>query len=183
MSDLKHLIDLVTKAVNAPTPRSDEEWQAWRAAGDRITRELREQHGARIRLDHDPATIIMGGVRSTATAGWASLLRNWAKAATNRLEKARNGSKFAAYADRRGVIGFCHIDIVPAETMVFAEGDDLDGLKGLVAARARHDRGNDLLLVPGVPEAINTDQALSALTAWTNWAFNSSPRFIEKVPS
>lgn len=87
MTDLAHLIDVVNvKLARLPTldAKSAESWERWRTHGERILQELRDEQGARIRMDRDPATMRMGGVTTSATGGWASLLTNWVHAARKR---------------------------------------------------------------------------------------------------
>jgi len=74
----------------------------------------------------------------------------------------------SAYADRAGVIGFgprC-----PAGALPIARHPDLERLKSQVSGLARVGHDNKTLLVPGVPEAATSDEAVDALA-----------RFSEKV--
>ena len=88
MTDLAHLIDVVNvKMAGRPAldAKSAQSWELWRAHGERILQELRDDFGARIRTDRDPATMTMGGVKTSATGGWASLLTNWVHAARRKM--------------------------------------------------------------------------------------------------
>lgn len=89
MTDLTRLIDVVNVKL-AKAGSSDgldhEAWRTWYTQGERIVQELRDEHGARIRTDREPATMVMGGVKTSATGGWGALLRNWVAAARRRLE-------------------------------------------------------------------------------------------------
>jgi hypothetical protein len=67
-----------------------------------------------------------------------------------------------AFADRAGVIGFARR--CPPGALPIAHHPNLERLKSQVSALARVAHDNETLLVPGVPEAENSDQALSALT-------------------
>ncbi|MCW2286318.1 hypothetical protein M2323_004159 [Rhodoblastus acidophilus] len=66
-----------------------------------------------------------------------------------------------AFADRAGVIGFglrC-----PTGALSIAKYSNLELLKSAVAAVARLAHDNETLLVPGLPEASNSDHAIRAL--------------------
>lgn len=76
-----------------------------------------------------------------------------------------------AYADARGVIGFCLDGEVPRGVLVFARHRSVDELKELVAPKARLAHDGRTLLVPGVPEARNQDQGRQALEMWRDWSF------------
>lgn len=78
---------------------------------------------------------------------------------------------FVAYADRRGVLGFCHEQIAPGGTIIVMENEDLDLLQEQVCVVARHAYNKDVFLVPGVPEATDDAAAFKALVAWVSWAF------------
>ncbi|MBB4200755.1 hypothetical protein CCR94_12615 [Rhodoblastus sphagnicola] len=67
-----------------------------------------------------------------------------------------------AFANRAGVIGFGRR--CPAGALPIAQHDDRDLLKSKVSVVALLAHDNKTLLVPGVPEAEDGDQALSALT-------------------
>ncbi|PPQ35156.1 hypothetical protein SAMN06265338_1324 [Rhodoblastus acidophilus] len=73
---------------------------------------------------------------------------------------------FIAYADRTGVIGFAKK--CPAGALPIARHADLERLKSQVSALARVGHDNKTLLVPGVPEAENSDQAVDAMVNFTN---------------
>lgn len=88
MTDLAHLIDVVNvKLAECPAldAKSAQSWELWRAHGERVLQELRDDFGARIRTDRDPATMTMGGVKTSATGGWSALLSNWVNAARRKL--------------------------------------------------------------------------------------------------
>lgn len=88
MTELTHLIEVVNAKLAgvAPlVPADHEDWQRWRSDGDRVIQELRDELGARIRTVRDPATMRMGGITTSATGGWASLLTNWVHAARKKL--------------------------------------------------------------------------------------------------
>lgn len=88
MTDLSSLIDAVNvKLARLPVldVKSAESWTEWRAHGERILQELRDELDARIRVDRDPATMRLGGVSTSATGGWIALLSNWVAAARKRL--------------------------------------------------------------------------------------------------
>ena len=87
MTDLTRLIDVVNVKL-AGTPSNDwtsAGWFAWGKYGEQVAQELRDDHGARIRLDRDPATMSMGGVKTSATGGWPRLLSNWVNAARRKM--------------------------------------------------------------------------------------------------
>lgn len=74
-----------------------------------------------------------------------------------------------AYCDRAGIIEISQFEAIPSGVIVFAHGDAAD-LETKVSAVSRH--GYDgTLLVPGVPEAASTEDALSSFDAWHRWAF------------
>lgn len=88
MTELTRLIDAVTvkQARSGQIDSRDHEaWSAWHARGERILQELRDEFGARIRTDRDPATMAMGGVKTSATGGWSALLSNWVNAARRKM--------------------------------------------------------------------------------------------------
>lgn len=90
MTDLLRLIDVVREKlafVTAPDWTNVEDARAWHAQGDAIAQALRDEHGARIRLDREPATMRLGGVTASATGGWVSLMRNWVRAAQRKAEQ------------------------------------------------------------------------------------------------
>jgi hypothetical protein len=73
---------------------------------------------------------------------------------------------FIAYADRDGVIGFgvrC-----PPGALPIARHLNIDRLKTVVSAVARRACDNETLLVPGIPEAGDGDDALDALFSFTS---------------
>ncbi|PPQ35570.1 hypothetical protein SAMN06265338_12627 [Rhodoblastus acidophilus] len=72
----------------------------------------------------------------------------------------------SAFADRAGVIGFgprC-----PAGALPIARHSDLERLKSQVSALARVGHDHKTLVVPGVPEAANSDQAVDAMVKFAN---------------
>lgn len=88
MTELARLIDVVNvKLAGVPDLDTSTQggWAQYRAEGDRVLQELRDELGARIRTDREPATMVMGGVKTSATGGWRSLLGNWVHAARRRL--------------------------------------------------------------------------------------------------
>ena len=90
-TDLSRLIDAVNvklAGVETPSTAHNEDWANWHRTGDRIIQELRDEHGARIRTDRDPATMRLGGVSTSATGGWKALLSNWVSAARKRLTQS-----------------------------------------------------------------------------------------------
>lgn len=76
-----------------------------------------------------------------------------------------------AYADARGVIGFCEDGKVPRGVLVFARHRSVDELQLLVAPKARLAHDGRTLLVPGVPEAANRRDGREALELWRDWSF------------
>lgn len=48
---------------------------------------LQSQHGARINARWDRASISLAGIRSSSTMGLAGALRNWMKAARQRIQR------------------------------------------------------------------------------------------------
>ena len=85
---------------------------------------------------------------------------------------------FVAYADRRGVISFAEGLFEPDGTLPIALHEDLEQLKDMVGVVARHAYDGATLLVPGVPEQPDDDwAALSALTAWRDWAWPGVPTY------
>ena len=92
MTDLSRLIDVVNVKLAGVAPvdwKQCEDSRRWHADGERIAQALRDEHGARIRLDRDPATMAMGGIKTSATGGWEALMRNWVHAARRRLVAER----------------------------------------------------------------------------------------------
>lgn len=87
MTDLTRLIDIVNVKLAGVEPAgySAAEMQRWRQDGETIADLLRDEQGARIRLDREPATMIMGGIKTSATGGWAALMRNWVNAARRNM--------------------------------------------------------------------------------------------------
>lgn len=88
MSDLVELIQVVNTKVATATPPDLSRiggWDQWEADGARIVQELRDEHGARVRLDREPATMVMAGIKASATGGWKALLGNWVHAARRRI--------------------------------------------------------------------------------------------------
>lgn len=91
MTDLADLIAVVRKKLadhGNYDARDYEGWKRWHAGGARILQELRDECGARIRTDKEPATMAMGGVKTTATTGWIGLLNNWIAAAQRRIDQS-----------------------------------------------------------------------------------------------
>ncbi len=70
-----------------------------------------------------------------------------------------------AHAARSGVITFSHRREEPGLIM-FASGNR--GFREMVETRARHGR-EGVLLVPGVPEAANDEDAVAALSFFQDW--------------
>lgn len=62
---------------------------------------------------------------------------------------------------------------LPEGVIAFATGPR-ERLEQIISARARHSYHAELYLVPGLPEA-EDDDAVSALTAWLDWAFGMFP--------
>lgn len=90
-----------------------------------------------------------------------------------------------AYAWRSGLIEFG--SVVPEGAIEVAQSMDIKGLRDAVTVCARHGYDGQLL-VPGVPEASDGDQATDALCAWLNWSdferrlsANSTPPLSEKI--
>ena len=78
-----------------------------------------------------------------------------------------------AYADRRGVIGFCEDRNKPKGVLVFARHRSAKDLRLIVEAVARHSYSDETLLVPGIIEAGDDDlAALRALEVWRDWAWS-----------
>jgi hypothetical protein len=76
-----------------------------------------------------------------------------------------------AYCDRTGVIRFAEDDNkTPDGVIVFASGEK-EELEEAVNAKARHGYSAGVLLVPGVPEASNENEAFDAFMRWRKWAF------------
>jgi hypothetical protein len=78
----------------------------------------------------------------------------------------------AAYADRQGVIGFSVDHLVPEGVLVFARHRDIAQLHRIVSPKARHAKGSETLLVPGVPEANTESEARAAFDMWRDWSFS-----------
>ncbi len=69
-----------------------------------------------------------------------------------------------AYCWRSGIIGFASSESeIPDDTIVLAKHVSKDKLHDAVAVRARHGRFDKILLVPGIPEAEDDEEALEAL--------------------
>lgn len=87
--ELARLINRVTvKLTSVAKPGANSgyhEWTLWHREGERVCQELRDECGARIRLDREPATMSLGGIKSSATGGWSALLNNWRHAARKRM--------------------------------------------------------------------------------------------------
>lgn len=83
---------------------------------------------------------------------------------------------FVAHVDPAGVIRFCRCADAPVGAFVFARCADLDALKAAVEVKARLAYDNEMLLVPGVPEAETVSVALSAIERWRDWAFQGFPQ-------
>lgn len=80
-----------------------------------------------------------------------------------------------AFCWRTGVIGFASANTpAPEGVIVFATGDEAE-LKDICQARSRHGYEPDALLVPGIPEAPDDNDALLALQGWCDWAFKDWP--------
>ncbi|MCF1485059.1 hypothetical protein FS800_23300 [Agrobacterium vitis] len=76
-----------------------------------------------------------------------------------------------AYCDRAGVIGIVEDEaVIPHGVIVFAGGEK-ETIEDAVNAKARHGYTDGVLLIPGVPEAADTEEALSAFERWHAWAF------------
>ncbi|MGC9272238.1 hypothetical protein [Acidiphilium sp.] len=71
-----------------------------------------------------------------------------------------------AYCDRSGTIGFCRATC-PDGTLPIASHAHDALLRGAIAAVARHAYENNTLLVPGLPEASDSEAALDALIAFS----------------
>lgn len=71
-----------------------------------------------------------------------------------------------AYCDRSGTIGFCRATC-PDGTLPIASHAHDALLRGTIAAVARHAHDNNTLLVPGLPEAADSEAALDALIAFS----------------
>jgi hypothetical protein len=90
-----------------------------------------------------------------------------------------------AYCYASGRIDFGHR--IPNGAIVIARGPEKE-LRAYIEARARHGYptryrgrqtripGSDMLLVPGVPEALNQYRAAIALDAWLKWIAVGAPR-------
>lgn len=74
---------------------------------------------------------------------------------------------YVAYADRKGIIGFCHKAYAPPGTVVFAGDDSIDTLQERVGEKAVLASDARTLRVPGIPET-NVDSAAvaEALQGW-----------------
>lgn len=57
----------------------------------------------------------------------------------------------------------------PDGALPIIAGND-EEVKDTIIAIARHSRTSDELLVPGVPEAANQNEAMDAFIKFTNWA-------------
>ncbi len=73
---------------------------------------------------------------------------------------------FIAFADRSGVIGFGQK--CPRNALPIGHDTDLDKLKTMVSAIARRAYDNETLLVPGIPEAATTCDALNAILSFSS---------------
>ena len=71
-----------------------------------------------------------------------------------------------AWAWASGLIEFG--EVAPEGTFLI-DGDVTDTTRGIIEAMARHDREDGVLLVPGVPEAVEADDALQAVSAFMAW--------------
>ncbi|MGC9272163.1 hypothetical protein, partial [Acidiphilium sp.] len=71
-----------------------------------------------------------------------------------------------ACCDRSGTIGFCRATC-PDGTLPIASHANDALLRGAIAAVARHSYDNNTLLVPGLPEAADSEAALDALIAFS----------------
>jgi hypothetical protein len=80
-----------------------------------------------------------------------------------------------AYCDATGVIRF-HT-AVPEGSIEIARGPN-KALRELMCATARHGYKKGVLLVPGVPEAVNQKQGCEALAQFCAWLAKSKPESI-----
>ena len=79
-----------------------------------------------------------------------------------------------AYAWANGVIQVTGRGKVPSGAIEITRREcSVKSLRNIVAIKARHGKGESagLLLVPGVPEAATSSEALDALKRWRDWAF------------
>lgn len=91
MSDLARLIDVINvklARVAAADHHDYEDFKRWASEGAAVLQEMRDEHGARIRLDREPATMRLAGISTSATGGWNALLNNWVHAARKKLGEA-----------------------------------------------------------------------------------------------
>lgn len=97
--DLKDLVALVERkladheANTGPKPEGfGPQWSAWRdrynAGLNRVRNELEREAGAKFRHDSCDYTMLLGGVRTSCTAGYPGLFTNWLGAARRRLGEA-----------------------------------------------------------------------------------------------
>lgn len=77
---------------------------------------------------------------------------------------------WVAFAWASGLIGFSVPSAVPEGAVAFARGPERS-LRQLVAVLAREGKGKSQgkLLVPGVVEAENQHDGMTAMIEWTNW--------------
>lgn len=85
-----------------------------------------------------------------------------------------------AFCYASGQIGFGAR--IPAGALPIAKGPRTKLVEWLEAV-ARHAYDGEALLVPGVPEADNQDDALDALLAFTAWAAKGAPAGVETIHS
>ena len=79
---------------------------------------------------------------------------------------------YVAYADRKGIIGFCHKAYAPVGTVVFARDDSIDQLQERVGEKAVLASDAKTLRVPGIPDAdADADAVADALQGWHATAF------------
>ena len=79
-----------------------------------------------------------------------------------------------AFCDRRGVIEFTSRK-VPDGMIAFFTARSMKSCKDTVKATARHACDGKTLLVPGVPEAVDDDHALEALSIHKAWLSGEDP--------
>ena len=75
---------------------------------------------------------------------------------------------FSAWALGNGVIGIGETPPVFPVARVFATGDE-QALRQMVEVTSRHAHDRNTYLVPGIPEAANSIDAMDALLDWCDW--------------